>query len=206
MRSILLLFILGTLGTTLIHGQTVGDLFKSMPTEFLPGLSEGNKTMLLVDTGHTAVPYPLGEVKKTIHTPDHLKIQTSEIGVTELKLLPVSSDSVIICVINTVCGDACDSRVDFYTTGWEKIEDTVLLPKVSEEIFFDSSRKGLKNYKYAVSLSGIYPISATFKENETDLLLTFNYEEQLTREQIDEITPFLRSDTVVLKWDGVAFK
>lgn len=201
----ILLFLLLSIATG-ARAQTAGDLFKSMPTELLPGLSEGNKTMLLVDSGQTAVPFPLGEIKKIRHTPDHLIIETSEIGTTELKLLPVDTDSVIVCLINTVCAGACDSRVDFYTTGWEKIEGSTLLSGVSEEIFFDSSQKMRENYKYAVSLPGIYPVSAKFKENETDLLLTFNYKEQLTTEQVNEVTPFLKSDSIVLKWDGVSFK
>ena len=177
-----------------------------MPSEFLPGLSDGNKTMLLVDTGQSAVPYPLGEIKKTKHTSDHLLLQTSAIGTTELKLLPVATDSVIICVINTVCGDACDSRIDFYTIGWEKIDASSLLPPISGEIFFDSSLKNRKDYKYAVSLPGIYPVSATFNDDEPHLLLKFHYEEHLTKQQVDEITPFLKSQPVVLHWDGHSFK
>lgn len=203
--KLILLFLLLSIATG-ARAQTAGDLFKSMPTELLPGLSEGNKTMLLVDSGQTSVPFPLGEIKKLRHTPDHLVIETSGIGTTELKLLPAGTDSVIVCLINTVCAEACDSRVDFYTTGWEKIEDSTLLPGISEEIFFDSSQKMRENYKYAVSLPGIYPVSAKFKENETDLLLTFNYKEQLTTEQVSEIAPFLKSDSIVLTWDGVSFK
>lgn len=203
MKSIflLLLFI-----ATMANGQTVGDLFKTMPAEFIPGLAESNKTMLLVDSGQTIVPYMLGEIKKVRHTRDHLFIQTSEVGTTELKLLPVDSDSVIICVINTVCAQACDSRIDFYTTEWKKIDDSTLLPSIGGENFFDSSQKERENYKYAVSLPGIYPISATFKEDETGLVLTFNYKDHLTNEQIEEITPFIKSDSILLKWNGTSFK
>lgn len=170
MKAILLLLLCFT---TLANGQTVGDLFKAMPSELLPGLSEGNKTMLLVDTGQTSVPYPLGEVKKRVHSDDHLLLQTSNVGTIELKLLPVAyppvikdlmskevatqdtetrnpapqdsspqdfitkdtvtenpaiQDSMIICVIRTVCAQACDSRIDFYSTGWEIINDSTLLP------------------------------------------------------------------------------
>lgn len=203
MRSILLLILFIA---PMAQGQTVGDLFKSMPTELIPGLSEGDKTMLLVDTGQTTVPYMLGEVKKTKHTCDHLSVQTSEIGTTELKLLPVTPDSVIVGVINTVCGGACDSRISFYTTGWEKMEDSTLLPAINGELFFDSSQKERENYKYAVSLPGIYPISATFKDNETDLLLTFNYKDHLTNEQVEEISPFIKSDSITLTWNGTSFK
>ncbi len=248
MKAILLLFLCFT---TLANGQTVGDLFKAMPSELLPGLSEGNKTMLLVDTGQTSVPYPLGEVKKRVHSDDHLLLQTSNVGTIELKLLPVAyppvikdlmskevatqdtetrnpapqdsspqdfitkdtvtenpaiQDSMIICVIRTVCAQACNSRIDFYSTGWEIINDSTLLPPISGEIFFDSSQKERENYKYAVSLPGIYPVSAKFSENGTDLLLAFDFKEYLDGQQIAEVQPFLKSDTIVLKWDRVSFK
>ncbi|MDI9605133.1 MAG: DUF3256 family protein [Bacteroidota bacterium] len=203
MKAILLLLLCFT---TLANGQTMGDLFKAMPSELLPGLSDGNKTMLLVDTGQTSVPYALGEVKKRVHNDDHLLIQTSNVGTIELKLLPVAQDSIIICVIRTVCAQACDSRIDFYTTGWEKIDDSTLLPPINREIFFDSSQKERENYKYAVSLPGIYPVLAKFSDNGTDLLLAFDFKEHLDEQQIAEVLPFLKSDTIVLKWDRVSFK
>ncbi len=233
MKVILLLLLCCT---TLVNGQTVGDLFKTMPPELLPGLSEGNRTMLLVDTGQTSVPYPLGEVKKRVHSDDHLLIQTSNVGTIELKLLPIAhppvikgpipersvtpdsemrdttpkdstnQDPVIICVIRTVCAQACDSRIEFYTTGWEKVDDSMLLPPINGEIFFDSSQKERENYKYAVSLPGIYPVSAKFSDNGTDLLLTFDFKEHLDEQQIAEVLPFLKSDTIVLKWDRLSFK
>lgn len=198
--------ILFLLFSSLTYSQTVSDVFKAMPSEFLPGLSEGNRTMLVVDTGLTTVPSPLGEIKKKVHTDNHLVIQTSEIGTMELKLLPVASDSVIVCLINTVCGDACDSRIEFYTSSWNKIADSALLPPISGEIFFDSSQNNRKNYKYAVSLPGIYPISATFDEGGTDLQLTFNYKEHLTLQQVEEIAPFIKNDTLVYTWNGARFE
>lgn len=203
MKAILLLFLCCT---TLVNGQTMGDLFKAMPSELLPGLSEGNKTMLLVDTGQTSVPYALGEVGKRVHSDDHLLLQTSNVGTIELKLLPIAQDSMIICVIRTVCAQACDSRIEFYTTGWEKLDGSTLLPPISRDIFFDSSQKERENYKYAVSLPGIYPVSAKFSGNGTDLLLAFDFKEHLDEQQIAEVLPFLKSDTIVLKWDRVSFK
>lgn len=192
--------------STITHAQTVGDLFKSMPAELLPGVSEGNKTMLLVDSGRSSVPYPLGEIQKVIQSEDYLQIKTSDIGTTQLKLLPVSDDSLIVCLIKTVCGDVCDSRLSFYTTDWKKLNSEVFLPEVSAEIFFNSSLKKQENDKYAVSLPDIYPISAAFNEKGTDLTLVFHYKDRLTKEQIEELKPLLKSDTVVLTWNNASFR
>ena len=190
----------------LTEGQNIGDLFKSMPSELLLGVSEGNKTMLLVDSGETTVPYALGEIKKLKQSSDYLLIKTSDIGTTQLKLLPITQDSSIVCIVKTVCAEACDSHISFYTTEWKKIETDTLLPELSRKIFFDSSKKEMENYKYAVSLHHIFPVSATFSESGSDLTLTFNYKSLLADDQIAEIKPFLKSDSIILKWEKGTFK
>lgn len=204
MHHLILLFFLSL--STIVEAQQVGDLFKAMPPELLPGVSEGNKTMLLVDSGKTTVPYPLGEIVKEAYGNDYLRLQTSKIGTLQLKLLPVSEDSVVVCLIKTVCGNVCDSHISFYTSEWKKLGKEAFLPTISAEIFLNSSQKKSKNDKYAVSLPDIYPISATFNETGTDLTLTFHYKERLAEEQIQQLEPLLKGDSVVLTWKNGSFR
>jgi hypothetical protein len=204
MHHLILLFFLSL--STIVEAQQVGDLFKAMPPELLPGVSEGNKTMLLVDSGKTTVPYPLGEIVKEAYGNDYLRLQTSKIGTLQLKLLPVSEDSVVVCLIKTVCGNVCDSHISFYTSEWKKLGKEAFLPTISAEIFLNSSQKKSENDKYAVSLPDIYPISATFNETGTDLTLTFHYKERLAEEQIQQLEPLLKGDSVVLTWENGSFR
>jgi hypothetical protein len=203
-------FFVCLLFTATLQAQNIGDIFKSMPAELLPGISEGNKTMLLVDTAETSVPYMFGEIRKVEHGSDYIKVQTSARGNTQLKLLPVSQDSVIVCVIKTVCGgvggDVCDSDISFYSNKWEKLDSNVFLYGVSAETFFDSSQKESENYKYALSLPDISPISAEFNKDNSDLLLIFNYKKHLYANQIAGITPFLKSDSITLRWKDSSFR
>ncbi|MDD3778739.1 MAG: DUF3256 family protein [Proteiniphilum sp.] len=204
MHHLILLFFLSL--STIVEAQQVGDLFKAMPPELLPGVSEGNKTMLLVDSGKTTVPYPLGEIVKEAYGNDYLRLQTSKIGTLQLKLLPVSEDSVVVCLIKTVCGNVCDSHISFYTSEWKKLGKEAFLPTISAEIFLNSSQKKSKNDKYAVSLPDIYPISATFNETGTDLTVTFHYKERLAEEQIQQLEPLLKGDSLVLTWKNGSFR
>ena len=204
MHHLILLFFLSL--STIVEAQQVGDLFKAMPPELLPGVSEGNKTMLLVDSGKTTIPYPLGEIVKEAYGNDYLRLQTSKIGTLQLKLLPVSEDSVVVCLIKTVCGNVCDSHISFYTSEWKKLDKEAFLPTISAEIFLNSSQKKSKNDKYAVSLPDIYPISATFNETGTDLTLTFHYKERLSEEQIQQLEPLLKGDSLVLTWKNGSFR
>lgn len=187
-------------------GQTIADLFRSMPSELLPGVSEANKTMLLVDSGKTSVPYALGEIGKIAQSNDFVHIRTSGAGDLQLKVLPLSSDSLIVSVIQTVCAGVCDSRIYFFTTNWEELDQELFLPQLSSEIFFNSSKKDSDNYKYAVSLPDIFPISARFGKTGTDLTLELHYRERLTDDQTEEIKPFLVSDTLLFEWENGSFR
>ena len=108
-----------------VCAQTINEVFKSMPSELLPGVSEGNKTMLIVDTSKTTVPYIFGEIQKANHSSSYLMIRTSVAGNTQIKLLPVEGDSSIESVIKTVCvgaeTDICNSIISFHTTGWKEL-------------------------------------------------------------------------------------
>lgn len=187
-------------------GQTIADLFRSMPSELLPGVSEANKTMLLVDSGKTSVPYALGEIGKIAQGNDFLHVRTSDVGDLQLKVLPLSSDSLIVSVIQTVCAGVCDSRIYFFTANWEELDKELFLPQLSSEIFFNSSKKDSDNYKYAVSLPDIFPISGRFAKTGSDLTLRLHYRERLTDDQIEEVKPFLVSDTLLFKWENATFR
>ena len=206
-KYILSVFIL--LATT-VSGQTLDDLFRSIPPSILPGITEDNKTMLIVDTAAASVPYIFGEITKLSHTESYIKLQTSDIGTTQIKLLPIAGDSVIISVVNTVCGGVksaiCNSDISFYTTEWEKLNNNLYLPEISAESFFDSSKKSTDNYKYALSLPDMSPISAEYNGTGNTLTLIFNYKKHLSDNHIETIKPFLISDTLALSWQDNSFR
>jgi hypothetical protein len=182
------LFILIFLSITLCgYGQKIADVFKTMPNDILPGFSEANRTMLLVDTALKVIPYPLGNIEKINYTDSYLQLK-------------------IICTIKTVCGDACDSDIRFYSTGWEKIDEKTLLPNVTKEIFFDPAKKGTDAYECALSLLDIEPLSAAFRDGGDDLILTLNYEAYLSKENIAKIKPFIKQDFITLRWTKTAFQ
>ncbi len=201
-----LFFFLFVFVSVSVFPQKIDDVFKTMPNNILPGLTKGNRTMLLVDTGKTVIPYPLGNIEKLVHSVDFLKIKTSDAGTTQIKLLPLINNTQIICIIQTVCGNACDSNIQFYTTDWEKLEANPLLPEISAETFFDESKNNSDNYKFALSLPDIYPISAEFENGSSTLTLKLDVEKYLSDEQLANIKPFIKSDTVKLTWDNTSFR
>lgn len=189
-----------------VQAQKIDDVFKKMPEEIVSGITEGNRTMLLINKDETSVPYTFGEIKKIKHTANYIKLQTSAVGTTEIKLLPFQEDKNIICVIKTICAKVRDSQVSFYTENWEKLnpKDYILLNL--ETYFLNFDKKVTSKNKYALSLPDIYPISAEFEEKEDIIRLVFNYKQRLTKEQIEQMAPYIKTDTMRLRWNGKAFR
>lgn len=196
--------------TAPLNSQTLDEIFNRMPTEILPGIDEDNKTMLLVDTAKITIPFAFGEIVKLKHSDNYLLLQTSDIGTTQLMLLPIDNDSVIVSVINTVCGgvskETCNSDISFYTTEWEELDKNLFIPELTAELFFDSSMKSSENYEYALSLPDMSPVSALYDETNNSLKLNFNYKEHLMDTHIETIKTFLKSDSVILNWENSSFK
>lgn len=201
-----LLILLCLMAPLAMSAQTVNEIFRTMPSEMFPGFTEANKTMLLVDTGHTVVPYALGQVAKEVHTADYLRIKTSDIGTLQLKLLPLTTDSIVVCIIRTVCAPACDSHIAFYTPDWVELDAKNLFPTISKEIFYDYSQKNSDNYKYAVSLPDISPIAAEFADGSTDLTLKLDVETHLSDNDRAAVNPFLTNNPVTLRWQNGSFR
>ena len=212
MRKIMMqLFLLAAVAA--YGNTTIDDIFRTMPSRFLPGFHDRHREALL-RSDNTPVSYPLGEITILQHICNFLEIRTSAVGTMQIKLLPIRRASllparrntVIICVIHTVCGNACDSHISFYDTRWQPLDTHTLLPDISAAIFMDSAQKEAGNEKYALSLSGISPVSAQFTGNSNDMVLTFNYRQHLTPGMIAELAPFLETDTVVLQWHNGSFR
>lgn len=205
MRKIFFLF-LSAIFLNNSYAQNINNVFKSMPQHILPGFSEDNRTMLLVDTGTTIIPYSLGKIEKLKHTSDYLKLKTSNVGTTQIKLLPTADNSFVICVIKTVCSKACDSNISFYNADWQQVDTKLYLPELSPDIFFNTETKNSEKYNFAVSLPDIYPVWAEFVSNSNDLALTLDYKNYLSESQMSDIEPFIKNQTYILKWDKHSFK
>lgn len=186
-------------------GQNIDEVFKTMPEEYLPSFSEANKTMLLVDTSLSVIPYPLGEIEKLAYSDTFLSIKTSEVGTMQIKLLPLVNKTQIVALIKTVCGTVCDSDIRFYSLDWEKIDKSSLLPQIPKQTFFDSTKKDTSEFKWALSLIDIYPLHFQFIEESDNLEVTFDFKEYLSPVDFQKVTPYIKNETINLLWNKSMF-
>lgn len=202
-RNILLLFI-GCI-TFLSYGQTMDDVFKTMPDQYLPAFSEADKTMLLVGSSMAVIPYALGEIEKLAYSDTFLSLKTSKVGTMQIKILPLVNRTKIIVLIRTVCGTVCDSDIRFFTSEWEEIEKNSLLPTIPPHSFFDQSKLDTPEFKWAVSLIDIYPLQFQFIEGGNDLQVKFDIADHLSPQDLIKIEPYLVKKTIDLSWNKSTF-
>lgn len=204
MKHYILLFL--SCITLVSYGQKIDDVFKTMPDEFLPAFSEANKTMLLVDTSLSVIPYPLGEIEKLEYTDTFLSVKTSEVGTLQLKILPLVNNTEIIALIKTVCAKKmCDSNIRFFSNEWDEIDKSSILPKIPPHAFFDPTKLGDPEFKWAASHIDIYPLSYQFMKGSDDLEVKFDIKEYLSPNDFQKVASYIKTETLNLSWNKSMF-
>ena len=204
MKRYILLFYLSSI-TLLSSGQTMNELFKSMPSEYLPAFSEANKTMLLVDSSLSVIPYALGEIERLDYTDTFLSLKTSEVGTMQIKILPLVNKTKIIALIKTVCSTVCNSNIQFFTSEWEEVEKSSLLPEIPYYTFFDSTKLETPEFKWAISKIDMYPLQFQFKDGGSDLQVKLDINNHLSAQDSITIKPYLIKETIDLSWNKSTF-
>ena len=204
MKQYILLLIFSCISFLSI-GQTIDEIFKTMPDELLPAFSEANKTMLLVDSSLSVIPYPLGEIERLDYSDTFLSIRTSKVGTMQIKILPLVNNTIIVALINTVCTKVCDSNVRFFTEKWEEVDKDSLLPTLSPYLFFDKSKLDTSEFKWAVSHIDIYPLHFQFQNGSNDLAVKFDIAAHLAPDDLKKIKPYLKKETIELSWNKSTF-
>lgn len=204
-KSVIIIFILSVFFGN-AFSQNINDVFADMPEDIIPGLSEDVKNVFLDDTSSTTVSSLFGEIKRTAHTADYLKLETSDKGTVQIKLLNQTAAAPIICVIKTVCAPACDSNIRFYSNEWEPLNKHDFLPDVEGSKMLAAANKEKLIEDYGWLLPDIYFISAEFVSGSDDLFLKLNLENYLSREQYNEMKQVFGNDELLLKWKNNKFE
>ena len=191
--------------TLLSYGQTMDDVFKTMPNDFLPAFSEADKTMLLVDSSLSVIPYALGEIERLAYSDTFLSIKTSEVGTMQIKILPLINNTQIIVLIKTVCSGVCDSDIRFFTSDWKEIDKRSLLPTITPQVFFDQKELNTPEFKWTVSQIDMFPLEFQFKNGSNNLQVKFDIANHLSALDFAKIEPYLVKETIDLLWNKSMF-
>lgn len=205
-----LIFILLSFISINLSAQDVTAIFANVPDDVVYNLSPEDKIVLTSNPTDTAVQIENsleGITKRLAISADYIALQTSEAGTVQIKLLPLINDSKIICVINTVCGKACDSQIRFYNTNWVALDKTALFAKKALSWFLKPDNDTTnENYKNALTIVNKLPVKLTL--NATDLTVKAEYDAQnhLTKEDYDALKPYLTEQPKTFTWNRTAFQ
>lgn len=202
MKKIFVLAVLLVSSISLVCSQNIDDIFKDIPFDILPGLSDDNKNELLINRDVSSVIGSFSRVSKVEHTDTFIKLKTSEVGTTQIKLLPKGEDEVVVLVVKTVCDSICDSSFKLYSTSWDEIEN--VMPTFSIDTFFDINAIS-KILSIDVVTPLFVPIIANVDKDSDNIVIKIDLDNLFTEKQKDSIMPYLLNKELNLQWNGSSF-
>lgn len=114
------------LAATSLRAQEVRRAFVNMPDSILPTLTKVNRADCIdfLDSKMRALVKNRFDQQSemTCLSEDYIAMQLSPMHVFEMKLLPTSDTTHVICTVQTVRSGAWDSRLKFYTSSWEPLD------------------------------------------------------------------------------------
>lgn len=155
-----------------LSAQSMRALFVSMPDSIMPLLTKNNREDCIdfIDAGMQAVVTNRLDSKSELlqFTPNFLHLRTSEAGTMQLKILPTADDT-LVCVINTICAEACDSRIAFYTRKWQPVdsEKHFAAPAISD-FFLPSDSVG-----ELLDIADIYLVKMSLSADDNSLVAEY---------------------------------
>ncbi|MDR2146792.1 MAG: DUF3256 family protein [Tannerella sp.] len=198
--SILVFFALG-----FARAQTVAEVFIEMPDEMIIQLEEAWRKDI-IDLYKSGKPAVLtntmqGRSELKILTDNYLLLETTERSTLELKLLPLVNNTHIICLISTCYAPAPDSKVEFYSTNWQKISGTELFTPATGAWFLkENADTASVQYGQAISLIYFDLIRYSLNANDNRLTAEFTYPQYLSEEERANLQPFLKEDRKIYEW------
>lgn len=199
-----------TFVVTICMGQDLSSVVKNMPDDLILKLDANQKDKLfetVSDTARVMIVNQLGgEVERVAISDDYLSLRTSDVGLLQIKLLPLINNSYIIGVIKTVCAGACDSSIGFYTTSWEPLSQVDLFPEKDKDWFLktdvDRNSDIFINASAALDMT---PIKYLFSPDNTDVQAVYEIKGYLSTPDYELIKPFVEQEDIIFKWNKTAY-
>ena len=146
-------------------------------------------------------------IERLAYSDDYISLKTSDAGTLQIKLLPLVNNTNIVGVITTVCGDLCDSRIDFYTTSWQPLDKSTLFPTINKDSFLkkDIDRNSV-DYVNASAPVDLTPVTYNFSEKDKNITVEYQLENYLAADDYKAIQPYLNTEPKIFEWNKFAYK
>ncbi len=209
MKKILYFFLVSLFAVT-VQAQTAKSFFVNMPDSLSPLLTKVNRADFadfLESKMKAAVKNKFDEnaEMKTL-TKDYIYLQDALGCSTQFKVLPVNDSVNVVCVVNTVCGEACDSDLKFYSADYStaNLNSYITLPSVNDFLVAPSDASKQDDFIIARNMIDINLMEAKLSPDNASLIFRSTLLDYLDEASAKLLKPFLRSE-IVYDWEGGRF-
>ena len=194
-----------------VVAQDMKTVFVAMPDSVTPLLTKVNREDCIdfLDSNMKAVvKNRFGNVAEMkVLTDDYVLMQTSEVGMLEMKLLPLADSTKVICMVKTVNVPVADSSVRFYTSDWSQqldVKEFLQLP--SMDAFFLPNDSLKDEAILTRKKADMHLMKAQLSKEDTSLTFTYTTPDYLNEEDREKLSPHLRKEPIVLRWSEGKFR
>lgn len=139
-------------------------------------------------------------------TNDYLHVNLTPSSELELKLLPISDSTSVICMVKTFSAPAAESQICFFSTDWHPIENTFGLEMEQwnvERFVVKPDTMSQEKYDNIINSIDFKLLQAKLSPSENTLTLSMNVP-LINVDNKDELKRILKQ--INLKWSNAAFK
>lgn len=194
-----------------MRSQELKDYFVQMPDSLAPLLSDVNRADF-IDFLESKMKARVtnrfdGTSEMTGLSADYLCVRMTSQSTCQMKLLPVTDSTRVICVVSTVSAPAPDSHIRFYDTDWKPLPLSDYLPSLpvtDDFILPPSDTADVYVYRSALRQADMLLMEARLSADEATLAFSFSTLGYMEKEAADRLRPFVRRE-VVYRWSGGKF-
>ncbi|MBQ8593754.1 MAG: DUF3256 family protein [Bacteroidaceae bacterium] len=197
-----------------VYTQEIKQLFKSMPDSIIPILTPVNRAdcieFMVMDMQAKVTNRFDTPSEMTRLTDDFIALKPTAYNEIQLKTLPIDS-TLLICMINTVCSKACDSRIRFFNTRWEELEpsqyftfpkQTDFLPDTISSAVADTLSPSWEELHSQADMLLIH-----LEANDSLPLIKASYTtlDYMNPKEASKLRPLLTRETIIYEWNNGKF-
>lgn len=184
---------------------TAADVFVNAPVGIFP-LVDRNTRLDMIDyfrSGSTtsSTNRLSGKARVTELGNDNMAVDMTEASSYQLALLPMGSDT-IIALIKTVKTPSVDSRLSFYTTGWDKIDRNLFENPVLDDWL---TKEGERNRKEAESLIPFVMSEYRYDAEAKELRVMNSMRQFFSEDEYNAVGPYMKT-VLTYRWNGKKMK
>lgn len=209
MPRILFTFLLSFV--TFLHAEAqnpIRNWLVSMPDSVMPLLTKNNRLDFIdfYDAKMEAVVTNRleGKSRMDMLTDDFVHFGYTKSSEVTMKLLPVNDSTDILCMVTTARAAVGDSRIAFFDDQWHPLDAVSYIHEPCIEDFRSTLQSD--SAQWAWSKMDIFFRTYQLSAESTELKCVLTATEYLSKEDREEVAPYVRQEPLIYRWINNAFQ